>query len=186
MIAVAPGAIASITRLRRARKLSPLPLTPIAIHYATQPPLTPEVTRSWQSRAWRFDLRGFDSSASGRTTLFGIGIRRCRDEQCPPVDAAEHACERVRLHLDPLDDLAALLHSNHFRRRWTRHPDRIFGVQTNSIGQAVSELRPHAPIRERSIRADIERRQSPPKRLTHDQRFPIRRDHHPVGKHQLL
>ena len=35
MIAVAPGAIASIMRLRRARKVSPCPLALIAIHYAT-------------------------------------------------------------------------------------------------------------------------------------------------------
>ena len=42
MIAVAPGAIASIMRLRLARKLSPLPLTLIAIHYAMQAALTLE------------------------------------------------------------------------------------------------------------------------------------------------
>src|SRR5208282_2340155 len=86
MIAVAPGAIASIMRLRRARKLSPLPLTPIAIHYAMQPRLTPEVIRSRQSRARHFDLRGFDSSASRRATLLGIGIRRRHNKQRPPVD----------------------------------------------------------------------------------------------------
>src|ERR1700719_4185110 len=83
------------------------------------------VLRLRQSSAWDFDLSSLDSPAARRATFLGIGIRRRRDEQRAPVGTAEHACERVRLHLDSLDDLAALLHPNHFRCGRTRHPDCV-------------------------------------------------------------
>src|SRR5208282_5581325 len=110
------------------------------------PSRQPLWVRSRQSRSRHFHLRGFDSSIPARTAFLWIGIRRCRDKQRPPVSAAEHACERVRLHLDPLGDLAALLHPNHLRHRRTRHPDCILGVQANSVGRTVSQLGPSAAI----------------------------------------
>src|SRR5580704_19689013 len=148
-------------RLRRARKVSLelCPLAPITIHYAMG-----SVSR--QSRAWHFNLGGFDSSAALRSAFLRIGIRRCRDEQRPPVGAAEHASERIGLDLDSLDNLGALPHPNHFGGRRTGHPNRIIRVEANSVGQTITKLGPHAPIRERSVGADIERRQAARKRLT--------------------
>src|SRR5271167_4894969 len=168
-------------RLRRARKVSLelCPLTPITIHYATG-----SVSR--QSRTRHFNLGGFDSPAALRSTFLGIGIRRRRYEQRPPVGPAKHASERIGLDLDSLDDLAALLHSNHFGRRRTGDPNSILRVQANSVGQTVSKLSPYAPIRERSVGRDIERRQAARKGLTDDQRFSIRRDHHPIGEHHIF
>src|SRR5208283_3994270 len=133
MIAVAPGAIASIMRLRRARKLSPLPLSAIAIHYATQAALT-AIPLAALPLAWFRFFR--------RAAFLRVGIRRGRDEQRPPAGAAEHACKRIGLHLDSLGDLAALLHPNHLRHGRTRHPDCIFGVQANSVGRTRSQLGP--------------------------------------------
>lgn len=91
-------------------------------------------TLLWQSGARHFDLCSFDSAAARRATFLRIGIRRRRDKQRPPVGTAEHARECVRRNLDPLDNLAALLDANDFRRRRTRHPDRILRIQANSIG----------------------------------------------------
>src|SRR5260370_8040029 len=89
-IAVAPGAIASITRLRRARKLVPLPFILIGDNYATARPLALVVSVSRQTGARHFDPRSLDSAGPVGAAFRGIGVRRGRDKQLPSIGPADH------------------------------------------------------------------------------------------------
>src|SRR3982074_2137295 len=95
-IAVAPGAMASITRLRRAAKVVPLPFAFIEDNYAMARPAAPVVlARSRKAGARHVHLRHLDSPGSIRAALLRIGVRRGSDKQRAPVGTTEHARQRV-------------------------------------------------------------------------------------------
>src|SRR5260370_34804507 len=127
-IAVAPGAIASITRLRRARKLVPLPFILIGDNYATARPLALVVSVSRQTGARYFDSRSLDSAGSIHAAFLRIGVRRRRDKQRVPIGTAEHACKGVVLDFDSLRHFTTLLLVNHFRTGRASYPDCIHPV----------------------------------------------------------
>src|ERR1700732_2796991 len=81
-IAVAPGAIASITRFRRAAKLVPLPFVFIEDNYAMARLAAPVVLRQLRKAGARhLNLRHLDSASSIRAAFLRIGVRRGCNKQ---------------------------------------------------------------------------------------------------------
>src|SRR5258708_38260158 len=89
-IAVAPGAIASITRLRRAAKLVPLPFEFIEDNYAMARPLALVALAHLRKAGPRhLQLGHFDFAGSIRAALLRIGIRGGGDKQRTPTRTHE-------------------------------------------------------------------------------------------------
>src|ERR1700682_2379296 len=81
-IAVAPGAISSITRFRRAWKLVPLPLAFIVDNYAmARLAALVLLSRLGKAGARHLHLRHLDPAGSFRAALLRIGVRRGGNKQ---------------------------------------------------------------------------------------------------------
>src|SRR5262249_28562834 len=121
-----------------------------------------------------------------------VAAGRRADEQVAAFRPAEHAGERLLLDTDALRDRAALAHAQDLCADRRGDPDRALGIEADAVWYGALERRPDAPIAQRSVRVDVESRQTSTVRLADDQSAAVRHDHgavreqHVVGGHARL
>jgi hypothetical protein len=64
-------------------------------------------------------------------------------------------------------------------------PDGTLGVRADSVRVVARRLRPHAPVAEPAVAADVVAGEPVRVRLGHDQRGTVGADRHPVGEREV-
>ena len=109
--------------------------------------------------------------------LLGLEVQGRQDEERAAVVAAEGTGDRKLLGRDPLEDLAALAHTEELAAEGRREPDRVLRVEADAVRHRTPELRPDSALRERSVGRDVEGREPRREGLGDDERAAVGRNH---------
>src|SRR5438067_805784 len=73
------------------------------------------------------------------------------EEERPPIDAPEHAREAAAVEFDGLEHFTPFADAHAPLVRDVRVPDGAVRVDANAVGGAVTEVGPHAPVRQATV-----------------------------------
>jgi hypothetical protein len=94
----------------------------------------------------------------------------------PPSAGEAPAVKLDRLqHLSPLANAHATLVGD------VSVPDGALGVEADAVGDAVSEVGPHPPVRQTAVVCDVERREALPVGVRDDEGRAVAGDEHAVA-----
>src|SRR5438105_3438950 len=141
----------------------------------------------WESRARDVDARRLDPALR-------LSLRELLDrgfggehEEGSTVFAAEHARHGTPArHGDAGGDLAAFPDADEFVLAEARRPHGTFGVEADTVGLPIAEVREEAPTGERPVALQVERGERSREGLRDDQRLAVGRDDRAVRKREVL